>query len=181
MSITFAMKNGQVGEAKPEPDREPDWVSCNGTVGSYYSPQGEPVEVWRQYLEPRLLPCVYLQLTNGSDVAGFAVAENRDDGLWYEYLVASCADHRQGPWPNAVMDERVDGVFKLGWIDWESHKIKTGYDTAEAAEKAARARAAEYRSHANTKSYRKAMGLGKNDVVDVQYLGRMIHWTGTVK
>ena len=155
-------------------DMEPDWVSCNGTVGHYYAPDGKPVPEWREHLKDRLLPCVYLQLYNGSDVAGFGVCQHADDGLWYEYLIASCADHRQGPFPNA----RVDGTDMLGWVDWLSRQFKRGYASHSEAEEASQKRAAEYRKHAASRSYKKAMGLGRNENVDVQFLGLVVPWQG---
>lgn len=178
MSITYLM-NGQVGASAPEEEpREKDWLSPNGTIGYYYSPDGEPVPEWRARLADKLLPTAMLLLRNGSDMAGVGIARHDKNGepRWYVLHMASVSEHYAGPWPNATTAEEDN----LGWVDWGAidDPYMKSYPTRTAAEKAAMARHKEINAYGKTKPYKRAMGLGrKENAPEVPYLGVLKMWS----
>lgn len=171
MTIT-ASQPTRNGSSPADAGSEQDWVSPNGTIGRYHSPDGKTVDVWREELRDRLLPCAYVHLYNGSDVAGFGISRDREHGGWHLFTVASVADHRRGPFPNAA----VEGTEMLGWVDWQSRAAKRAYSTEDAAAEAGRETAGRYTKDAAGRRYRRAMGIGKDEKVSVPYLGVVEPW-----
>ena len=169
MSILSALKNGQVGVSEPAEPKEADIVSQFGTVGYYHDPAGRPVPEWREDLKDELLPFVYLT-GNGADLAGIGVWQ-LESGAWVSLHVWSVVDHRQGPFPNASVFD------KLGWVDFnqglmdsriKKHSSKIG------AVAEAKILAADYTKHAATPRYRRGMGLQKGQPSPVvEYLGEI--------
>ena len=176
MSILLtALRNGQVGGTEPAEPKEADIVSAFGTIGYYHDPAGRPVPEWREHLKDELLPFVYLT-GNGADLAGIGVwqldYEHFDaSGAWVALHVWSVVDHRQGPFPNASVDD------KLGWVDF-NQGLKDGrirrHITKTKAVAEAKSVAAEYTKHAATPRYRRGMGIKKGEASPVvEFLGEI--------
>ena len=164
MSILTALGATEAAEQK-----EPDIVSRFGTIGYYYDPDGRPVAEWRADLKDELLPFIYLT-GNGADLAGIGVWQ-LESGAWVALHVWAVVDHRQGPFPNALLYD------KLGWVDFnqgiKDSRIRKHITKSKAVAEA-KSTAAEYTKHAATPRYRRGMGIRKGEASPVvEFIGEI--------